>query len=140
MGLTPEGFVVVVDDDEDTRLLVAEIARIAGYSCVSCGNFPQAKEAISAGPAAVLLDIVMPDQLCIRVAAFIADEFPSLPVVLMSVASAADMERTSHKLRALGVKIAALLPKPFWVDQLLEAMATVLPNVSPDSGLLDTES
>lgn len=133
------GFVLVVDDDDDARILIAEIARLAGYKAVCVGSFLEAQSALRAQPAAVLLDMVMPDQLCIRVAAFMADEAPQLPTVLMSGSSADAIAAMRRKLAALGTNITAVLLKPFWVDELLEAMAATLPNASPETSFADAD-
>ncbi len=122
--------IVIIDDDEDTRLLVGEIARLAGFEPVTAGTFPEARAALNAETAAVLLDIVMPDQLCVRVAAFMSEEASRIPVVLMSGAPDASMDIMRAKLVALGVNVAAMLRKPFWVDELLAAMAAAIPHTS----------
>lgn len=130
-------FVLVVDDDEDARILIAEIARLAGYRAVCVGSFLDAQSALREQPAAVLLDMIMPDQLCIRVAAFMADEAPQLPTVLMSASQPDAIAAMRRKLAALGINIAAVLLKPFWVDGLLEAMAAALPHASPEASFAD---
>jgi DNA-binding NtrC family response regulator len=122
--------IVIIDDDEDTRLLVGEIARLSGYESIAAGSFPEARAALGADTAAVLLDIVMPDQLCVRVAAFMAEEADRIPVVLMSGASDASVEDMRRKLAALGLNVAATLRKPFWVDELLAAMSSAIPHAS----------
>lgn len=132
-------FVLVVDDDEDARILIAEIARLAGYRAVCVGNFLDAQSALREQPAAVLLDMIMPDQLCIRVAAFMADEAPQLPTVLMSASPPDAIATMRRKLAALGINITAVLLKPFWVDGLLEAMAATLPHASPEASFADAD-
>lgn len=132
-------FVLVVDDDDDARILIAEIARLAGFESVSVGNFPQAQQALSQRPAAVLLDLVMPDQLCVRVAAYMADQAEQVPSILMSAAEPDEILSMQRKLHALGLRVAATLRKPFWVDGLLEAMALALPHASPAAGLVDDD-
>lgn len=132
--------ILIVDDDDDARLLVGEITRLAGYESLSVENFPDAREALRKGAASVLLDIVMPDQLCVRIAAFMVEEASFVPVVLMSGAepeSVADMRR---KLTALGLNVVATLNKPFWVDELLEAMAAAIPHASHSIALACEES
>jgi DNA-binding NtrC family response regulator len=130
--------ILIVDDDEDARLLVGEIARLAGYESRAVGNFPEARKALAEGAATVLLDIVMPDQLCVRIAAFMAEEANAVPVILMSGAAPESVESMRRKLAALGLNVVATLRKPFWVDELLEAMAAAIPH-APDSIALASE-
>lgn len=129
--------IVIVDDDEDTRLLVGEIARIAGFVPIAAANFPEARDALRSDTAAVLLDIVMPEQLCVRVAAYMAEQAVTTPVVLMSGASETDIDSMRQKLAALGLHVAATLRKPFWVDELLAAMAAAIPHASSAIALGD---
>jgi CheY-like chemotaxis protein len=133
-----ENFVLIVDDDEDARLLITEIARIAGYASATAQNFVEAKALLDKRPSAVLLDMIMPDQLCIRIAAYMADEMPKTPIVLMSASDEATRKRMAHNMSALGLRVAATLHKPFWVDGLLEAMAEALPNESASIGIEDS--
>jgi DNA-binding NtrC family response regulator len=131
--------ILIIDDDEDTRLLVGEIARLAGYEPITAGTFPEARSALGPDTAAVLLDIVMPDQLCIRVAAFMAEEASHIPVVLISGATEARVEDMRRKLVALGLNVAATLRKPFWVDELLAAMSSAIPHASDAVALRDDD-
>lgn len=131
--------ILIVDDDEDARLLVGEIARMAGYDSRSVGNFPDAREALTAGAAAVLLDIVMPDQLCVRIAAYMAEEASCVPVILMSGAAPENVESMRRKLAAIGLNVVATLRKPFWVDELLEAMAAAIPHASDSIALASSD-
>ncbi len=130
-----EEFVLIVDDDEDARLLITEIARLAGYASATCHNFVEAKTQLERHPSAVLLDMIMPDQLCIRIAAYMSEEIPKTPIILMSASDEATRERMANNMRALGLRVAATLQKPFWVDGLLEAMSEALPNQSTSIGI-----
>jgi DNA-binding NtrC family response regulator len=129
--------ILIIDDDHDARLLVSEIAHLAGFEAASAGTFLEAQRILQDGVAAVLLDLVMPDQLCIRIAAFMADESSGTPAILMSGAPASDVARMRHKLVALGLNVVATLAKPFWIDALLEAMAQAIPHPSAAIGLQD---
>ena len=130
--------ILIVDDDEDARLLVGEIARLAGYESNAVGNFPEARRALADGVATVLLDIVMPDQLCVRIAAYMTEEASAVPVIVMSGATSESVDSMRRKLAALGLNVVATLRKPFWVDELLEAMAAAIPH-APDSIALSND-
>ncbi len=129
--------ILIIDDDPDARLLVSEIAHLAGFDAASAGSFLEAQHVLRMGVAAVLLDLVMPDQLCIRIAAYMADESTGTPVILMSGAPSDEVARMRHKLAALGLSVVATLAKPFWIDALLEAMAQAIPHASGAIGLQD---
>jgi len=131
--------ILIVDDDEDARLLIGEIARLAGYEPLAVGEFPNAREALRFGVATVLLDIVMPEQLCVRIAAYMVEEASNVPVVLMSGAEPESVDNMRRKLAALGLNVVATLRKPFWVDELLEAMATAIPHATSSIALMGDE-
>lgn len=132
--------ILIVDDDEDARLLVGEIARLAGYEPLAVGDFPDAREALRKGVVTVLLDIVMPDQLCLRIAAYMAEEASNVPVILMSGAAPDSVDTMRRKLAALGLNVVATLRKPFWVDELLEVMAVAIPHSADSIALMADES
>ena len=131
--------VLIVDDDEDARLLVGEIASLAGYEPRAVGDFPDARHSLRAGVVTVLLDIVMPDQLCVRIAAYMVEEASSVPVILMSGAEPDSVDSMRRKLAALGLNVVATLRKPFWVDELLEAMAVAIPHSADSIALMVDE-
>lgn len=132
-----EDFVLIVDDDEDARLLITEIARIAGYASATAQNFVESKALLDRRPSAVLLDMIMPDQLCIRIAAYMSEVMPKTPIILMSASDDITRERMAQNMKALGLRVAATIHKPFWVDGLLEALADALPNEAATVGISD---
>lgn len=127
--------VLIVDDDEDTLLIVTEIARVAGYEPVAASNFPQARDALRLGVGAVLLDIVMPEQLCVRLSAYMAEDHRDTPLILMSAGTADFVRTTANQLQAIGVKVAGTLLKPFWVDGLLEVLSRATSDPVSGDGL-----
>lgn len=130
---------LIVDDDEDTRLIVIEIARLAGFEPIAVSSFTDARAALQEGVSAVLLDIVMPDQLCIRLGAFMSEEYTRTPVILMSAGSEDLIDRSRGQLQAIGLRVTGALVKPFWVDGLLEALSGAL-SAAPDSGTPEPEA
>lgn len=130
---------LIVDDDEDTRLIVREIARLAGFEPIAVSTFPDARAALQDGVSAVLLDIVMPDQLCIRLGAFMSEEYTRTPVILMSAGSESLIDKSRRQLQAIGLTVTGALLKPFWVDGLLEALSGAL-SVMPAPGASEPEA
>lgn len=117
---------LIVDDDEDTRLLVTEIARLAGFEPIAVSSFLEARAELQEGVSAVLLDIVMPDQLCIRLGAYMSEEFSTVPVILMSAGTEDFIDKSRRQLEVVGLRVTSTLIKPFWVDRLLEALSGAL--------------
>lgn len=90
-----DGRVLVVDDDDDIRTLIATVLRNAGYGCRSAdGGLSCLASATDDPPAIYVLDVRMPDlhghEVCRRVK---ADPALSAPVLMVSAeASDADVK------------------------------------------------
>ncbi len=113
--------ILVVDDDESIRLLVAEALEHAGYTVETAADGPQALERISQTvPDAIVLDIWMPSLDGFDFMRILrgAPETRGVPVVAIS---AAYPERA-----ALDLGAQEFLAKPFDVAALLDAVQRVL--------------
>jgi two-component system, OmpR family, response regulator len=109
--VTPRGRLLIVDDDEDIRLIARmSLERIGGWEVLDAASAEDAVEAARSGPLeAVLLDVMMPGvdgpatlQLLRPVIG------PDTPVIFLTAKTqSADRER----LAELGV--AGLITKPF---------------------------
>lgn len=105
--------ILVVDDESEIVRLIAEVLTDEGYVVRSAHDGPSALRAVAAGaPALVLLDYWMPGMTGAEVLTQLrGDGFSSLPVVLMSAGTRADMAQQSGA--------DAFLPKPFDITALL---------------------
>ena len=113
--------VLVVDDDESIRALVAEALEEAGYTVETADGGAKALERIAgAAPDAIVLDIWMPSLDGFDVMGTLrgSDKTRHIPVVVMS---AAYPERA-----ALDLGAQEFLAKPFEVSQLLAAVERAL--------------
>ena len=109
--MSPRGRLLIVDDDEDIRLIARmSLERIGGWEVLDAASAEDAVEAARSGPLeAVLLDVMMPGvdgpatlQLLRPVIG------PDTPVIFLTAKTqSADRER----LAELGV--AGLITKPF---------------------------
>ena len=117
--------VLVVDDDDDIRLLVAELLRLTGYEVLPASSGVEALAVLAAGldPDLVLLDVQMPEMdgwdtlRGIR-----ADEdLQDLPVVLCTVKSGPVDTALGWALGCDGYVV-----KPFAIDALVSEVETVL--------------
>lgn len=94
--------VLVVDDDPDMQLLVAEALGRAGHRVRCAGNGQQALRLLEDGlrPQLILLDIVMPvmDGIAFLRLKKTIDELQQIPVVVVSATAAAPIEGVRHVL------------------------------------------
>ena len=116
-----EEYILVVDDDEDLREVVAEILRESGQRIVTAANGKEALELLQRNPAArvILLDLMMP---VMNGSEFRAQQvrdprLASIPVVVLS----AD-DQCGRKARRLGAR--GFLRKPMTIDKLLDTVAS----------------
>jgi DNA-binding NtrC family response regulator len=114
--------ILIVDDDDPVRVMLARLLRTQGYSVVQAANATQARAVLSEEhPALVISDIVMPGESGIELRRTIAERWPDLPVILISGYSAEGpaefAARTPH---------TSFVQKPFAADQLLSLVEQTL--------------
>jgi len=117
--------VLVVDDDGDIRLLVAELLRLSGYEVDMASSGVEALTVLGAGvhPDLVLLDVQMPDlDGWDTLRAIRADPaLRELPVVLCTVKSGPVDTALGWTLGCDGYVV-----KPFAIDALVSEVEAVL--------------
>jgi CheY-like chemotaxis protein len=117
--------ILVVDDDDDIRLLVTmSLSRLGGHETRECSNGRDAVDVAAEWlPDAVLMDVRMPvmdgptaaSQLAAR------QQTAAIPVILMT----ASVRREEQRVLA-GLQIAGVLAKPFDPMTLSGDIATML--------------
>jgi DNA-binding response OmpR family regulator len=101
--------VLVVDDDESIRSLVAEVIELSGYSCETAENGRQSLALMRQESFdLVLLDLMMPDMTGPEVLAVMGSTMPSPPSTVIMTAA--------PHLAPAGFKV---LSKPFPMHELL---------------------
>jgi CheY-like chemotaxis protein len=130
----PESTVLVADDDEDIREVVAEALTGCGCDVIvaSSGRDALAKlHTTEVLPRVILLDLMMPD---LDGAQFLAEQrrhprIADVPVVMITASG-----RSTR--RELGLDVAAWLAKPVELDELLATIAgfCVVPGLDPAGG------
>ncbi len=121
--------ILVVDDEDIVRALVARALREAGYGVVQAQHGAAALAALESGRETihlVITDLVMPGVGGREVARWMAAHTPELPVLFISGYPRSYLE--AHDLYDAGIP---LLRKPFLPSRLLEAVQELLPD-APD--------
>jgi CheY-like chemotaxis protein len=127
----PQRLLLIVDDDEATRMLLTELFNAHGYAVVLAENGEEAlKQLLDYAPDLVVLDLQMPvmdgwrfrsEQLLSNVRA------AAVPVVILT-----GTENAAKSARAL--RAAGFVEKPFEPDLLLGAVLSAL-RASPQAAL-----
>ena len=107
--------VLVVDDDLDSRTLLALMLTTSGYSVRCAQNGAEAlKLARKVHPRVILLDLAMPvmDGYAFRAAQLADEEIADIPIVCVSGRHDADQA-------ARDMKLAGCISKPFGLDEIV---------------------
>jgi CheY-like chemotaxis protein len=118
--------ILVIDDELSIVEMLSAFLQGEGWQVMTACNGQQGLERLAhARPAVVVSDVMMPlldgRELCRRTQA--DPRYQSIPVVLMSAV------RTAASLA--GCRYAALLSKPFELDEMLQTITRLLnPNAS----------
>lgn len=116
--------ILVVDDDDVVREVLRTILEQASYEVATAGDGAEALSAIDGGRlAAVVTDIVMPNEEGLRFIFAARRAYPELPIIAMSGIRSGTYLSLAQKLGA-----NAILGKPFDPAALLATVASVLPN------------
>jgi CheY-like chemotaxis protein len=114
--------VLIVEDDEKLRALIARVVRIGGWTPLTAANGERACALLDleVSPHVIVLDLLMPlmNGWQFRARQLANPHWAPIPVVVLSGAH--------HGERAM--QVAAVIPKSFTFDQLL----LTLPGVTTD--------
>lgn len=120
--------ILVAEDDMAVQSFVCRALAHRGHEAVGVDDGLRALEALEDGPSfdAVLTDIVMPGMDGIALALKLAQDYPELPVLLMTGYSAE--RQRAHNLEAL---VFTVIPKPFTLVQICDAVEAMLEDQAP---------
>ncbi len=116
------GTILVVDDDDPVRVMLARLLRTHGYTVLQAAHAAEARAIIETHPVdLVITDIVMPGESGIELRRSLAERLPGLPVILISGYSAeGPAEFAARTPRTLFVQ------KPFAAEPFLRLVESVL--------------
>jgi DNA-binding response OmpR family regulator len=116
--------VLVVEDDELTRMLIEDVLALEGYQVRTAADGAAGLAILREWrPDAIVLDVTMPDvdAPVFRAVQFDSPALADVPVLLLSARSARDLRVIAQDLGT-----AAWLTKPFDVDVLKAAVARLV--------------
>jgi two-component system, OmpR family, alkaline phosphatase synthesis response regulator PhoP len=122
--------VLIVDDDQDNRELLSKFLKREGYEIIGAVNGEEALHLVAQSDL-ILLDVMMPKLCGWEVVTRVREDYPRLPVILLSALATADDQvrglelgaddyvTKPYDLRALGSRIKALLRRTSMGDSSL---------------------
>ena len=129
--------ILLADDDAEMRSMVAWALERKGYIVQECHDGDSLKKWIDRSHSRstnvtfdlVVSDIRMPGLTGLEILEDVQTHGGQLPVILVSAFCDSETEDQARRLGA-----AALLPKPFEVEDLVEQVTTLLPDPSATAG------
>lgn len=118
--------ILVADDDPLIRDFVERVLRRGGYEVAPASDGATVLQLVGEGNIdLVITDIIMPGKIGGADLFMKLHELnPDVPVVVIS--GKVDLEGTTFKLLAQTFRVAALLPKPFTIEDLLNTVEQAL--------------
>jgi DNA-binding response OmpR family regulator len=117
--------ILVVDDTDSVRRLVALFLRAEGFEVVEAANGREARCRFEALPAdLVVTDLYMPEEDGLELIAGLRDYIPKIPVVAVSGGGSRGDTTTLQAAGSLGAD--AILEKPFDMTDLVEVIRGLL--------------
>ncbi|MDQ4132681.1 MAG: response regulator [Actinomycetota bacterium] len=113
--------ILVVDDDENIRLLVKRMLTMNGYRCETVASAGEARQCLPEGWDLVLCDLRMERETGMNLLGHVRSEYPELPVVIVSGVSDMTTATAALKLGADGY-----VTKPFQEHHLMIAVVNAL--------------
>ncbi len=114
--------ILVAEDDMAVRSFVCRALAHRGHEAVGVDDGLRALEALGDGPFdALLSDIAMPGMDGIALALKVAQDYPEMPVLMMTGYSAE--RQRAHNLEEL---VFTVIPKPFTLVQICDAVDGML--------------
>ena len=112
-----------MDDEADTRILIEEILESAGYEVVLAADGLEGMRQYHSTPVDLaLVDLFMPNREGLETIKALKQQFPDFPIIAMSGDSlGVTLLSVARRLGA-----AAVLPKPFLPEELLEVIKHLL--------------
>lgn len=123
------GTILVVDDDDPVRVMLARLLRTQGYTVLQAAHAAEARAILDTKrPDLVISDIVMPGESGIELRRGILERWPELPVVLISGYSAEGPAEFAAR-----TPNTTFVQKPFAADHFLALVERTLEGTPTDS-------
>lgn len=113
--------IIVVDDEDDLRMLVSLILRKVGYETIMAENGDDLFRKIHGfHPDLIMLDVMMPGMSVPDILARLRDAYDNPPVILITVLRFTEAER--REAFSAG-NVVGYIQKPFDISPLLSTIA-----------------
>lgn len=125
--------VLIVDDDAEMVYLAQYLLEQCGYESDTAMGLQAFKKAYAELPAVVMLDLTMPNGASEEITEIMVKQHAKHPIIFVTGMSPEEIERRRKQAEAQGLKIAAILHKPFWIEDIASAMSIAMTLVMAES-------
>lgn len=126
--------ILIVEDDEFFREALKDSLSRHGFKVSVAADGKSARLILNLSSFDLILsDIQMPHMTGVELLAWVKENKPSVPVVLMTGFSQIVETKKAHELGAAG-----FIPKPFTDKDVLELIKEIFPNNNPSDDVADT--
>ena len=118
--------ILIVEDDQDLRLVAAEALTAFGFQVVEAGDGQSAKEIIEAGtiPDLLFADVVLPGPIDGQeLAIFAQSKYDNIRILLSSGYALEGQAATSHDMDNM-----SFIAKPYGINELAQVIERLLQN------------
>ena len=122
--------ILVIDDEEGIRRVIGKVLVREGHDVLEAPDGKVALELLQDNPPdLVICDLFMPEMDGVEVLRELRRDYPELQVVAISGGAYEGKVQLLDVAKGLGA--AAVLKKPFELDELLGVVRSVLPGIEP---------
>jgi CheY-like chemotaxis protein len=125
--------VLIVDDDAEMVYLAQYLLEQCGYRSDTARDLPGFRKSYEQQPEVVMLDLNMPNGASEEICSIMALQQATHPIIFVTGMPPEEIERRRRQAEAQGLKIAAVLHKPFWIEDITSAM-TIAMTMVPFTG------
>lgn len=118
--------VLVVDDDAEMLYLAQYLLEQCGYQSDTAMDVQGFKKAYAQLPAVVMLDLTMPNGGSEEIANIMIGQRAKHPIIFFTGMPPEEIERRRKQAESEGLIIAAILHKPFWIEDIASAMTIAM--------------
>jgi CheY-like chemotaxis protein len=118
--------VLVVDDDAEMVYLAQYLLEQCGYQSDTAMDAKGFNKIYGEMPAAVMLDLTMPNGASEEITRIMVSHNASHPIIFVTGRPPEEIEYRRKEAEAQGLKIVAVLHKPFWIEDIASAMSIAM--------------
>lgn len=118
--------VLIVDDDAQMVYLAQYLLQQCGYLSDTAMDVQSFIKAYTQLPTVVMLDLTMPNGASEEISNIMAQRHAKHPIIFLTGMRHEEIERRRQQAESQGLTIAAVLDKPFWMEDIAKAMTITM--------------